>query len=381
MLFVFSAPSGSGKSTLINHLMSQVEGLTFSVSATSRAPRGEEKDGVEYHFLSEEEFRRKIAEDAFVEYEEVYAGTFYGTLKSEIDGRLAKGENVVLDVDVKGGLSVKRIYGDKALLIFIQPPSIEELRRRLEKRGTDSPEKIQQRIDKAAYELTFAPQFDIVITNDDLETAKKEVVDTVKKETHPLTPPMKGGEHKPSPFRGTMEGISIAIFGGSFNPVHYGHVAIAKSVVESGLVDEVWLMVSPRNPLKKDSDLMPNRQRLQLARQAVKGIKGVKVSDFEMHLPKPSYTYLTLRRLRKAYPDVEFSLLIGGDNWLIFDKWKNAEEILRSTPIIIYPRKGSEIDVATLPPNVTFLDMPLYNISSTEIRAKKKTKKNSHASM
>lgn len=179
MLFVFSAPSGSGKTTLINHLMSQVQGLTFSVSATSRPPRGEERDGVEYHFMSEEEFRQKIAEDAFVEYEEVYAGTFYGTLKSEIDGRLKKGENVVLDVDVKGGLSVKRIYGKKALLIFIQPPSIEELRRRLELRGTDSPEKIQQRVDKAAYELTFAPQFDVVITNDDLDTAEKEVVKVV----------------------------------------------------------------------------------------------------------------------------------------------------------------------------------------------------------
>ena len=179
MLLVFSAPSGSGKSTLIHHLMSQVKGLSFSVSATSRPPRGQEKDGVEYHFLSEAEFRQKIAEDAFVEYEEVYAGTFYGTLKSEIDQRLERGENVVLDIDVKGGLSVKRIYGDKALLIFIQPPSIEELRRRLEKRGTDSPEKIQQRVDKAAYELTFAPQFDVVITNDDLETAEEEVVKVV----------------------------------------------------------------------------------------------------------------------------------------------------------------------------------------------------------
>ena len=353
MLFVFSAPSGSGKSTLINHLMSQVEGLTFSVSATSRAPRGEEKDGVEYHFMSEDEFRQKIAEDAFVEYEEVYAGTFYGTLKEEIDGRLAKGENVVLDVDVKGGLSVKRIYGDKALLIFIQPPSIEELRRRLEKRGTDSPEKIQQRVDKAAYELTFAPQFDVVITNDDLETAQREVVETVGPRVK-----SRGGKGKKK----------IAIFGGSFNPIHYGHTNIARSVVESGLVDEVWLMVSPRNPLKKDSDLMANRKRLQLARQAVKGMKGVKVSDFEMHLPKPSYTYITLRRLREAYPEVEFSLLIGGDNWLIFDRWKNAEEILRSTPIIIYPRKGSEIDASALPPNVTLLEMPLYDISSTEIR-------------
>ena len=182
MIFVFSAPSGSGKSTLINHLMSEVPGLNFSVSATSRPPRGEERDGVEYHFLSEQEFRQKIREDAFVEYEEVYAGTFYGTLKSEIDSRLERGENVVLDVDMKGGLSVKRLYGDRALLIFIQPPSVEELRRRLTRRGTDSAEKIQQRVDKAAYELTFAPQFDVVITNDDLDTAKREVVEVVKKE-------------------------------------------------------------------------------------------------------------------------------------------------------------------------------------------------------
>ena len=178
-VIIFSAPSGSGKSTVVNHLLKTFDFFELSISATSRAPRGSEQDGVEYYFLTPEEFRAHIAADDFVEYEEVYAGTFYGTLKSEIDQRLERGENVVLDIDVKGGLSVKRIYGDKALLIFIQPPSIEELRRRLEKRGTDSPEKIQQRVDKAAYELTFAPQFDVVITNDDLETAEEEVVKVV----------------------------------------------------------------------------------------------------------------------------------------------------------------------------------------------------------
>lgn len=179
MIFVFSAPSGSGKSTLINHLMSRISGLSFSVSATSRAPRGEERDGVEYHFLSQSEFEQKIKEDAFIEYEEVYAGTYYGTLRSEIDSRLQRGEDIVLDIDVKGGLNVKRIYGEQALLIFVQPPSIEELRRRLEARQTDSAAKIEQRVAKAAYELEFAPQFDAVIINDDLERAKREVVDFV----------------------------------------------------------------------------------------------------------------------------------------------------------------------------------------------------------
>lgn len=180
MIIVFSAPSGSGKSTLINYLMKQVDGLTFSVSATSRAPRGQERDGVEYHFLSPDRFRQLIKEDAFIEYEEVYTGTFYGTLKSEVDSRLEKGEDIVLDVDVKGALNVKRIYGPKALLIFIQPPSIEVLRHRLESRHTDSADKIEQRLGKAAYELTFAPQFDRIIVNDDLPTAQQEVVKTVQ---------------------------------------------------------------------------------------------------------------------------------------------------------------------------------------------------------
>lgn len=179
MIIVFSAPSGSGKSTLINHLMQEVDNLHFSISATSRAPRGNEQNGVEYYFLSLDEFRQKIAEGAFIEYEEVYADKYYGTLKAEVDRRQNKGENVVLDIDVKGAVNVKRLYGERALLVFIQPPSINELRHRLEDRNTDSPKVIQQRIDKAAYELTFANQFDVIIVNDDLETAKTEVVKVI----------------------------------------------------------------------------------------------------------------------------------------------------------------------------------------------------------
>ena len=162
--------------------------------------------------------------------------------------------------------------------------------------------------------------------------------------------------------------MRIGIFGGSFNPIHYGHVAVARGVLASGLVDEVWLMVSPRNPLKREADLMPNRRRLSLARKAVEGIDGVKVSDFEMHLPVPSYTYLTLRRLREEYPDAAFSLVIGADNWLAFSRWAHPEEILLTTPIIIYPRRDSDIDPSTLPEGVTLLEMPLYDISSTQIR-------------
>lgn len=171
-LIIFSAPSGSGKSTIINKLMSEY-GLQgrFSISATSRKPRGSEQDGVEYYFLTEEDFRRRISEGDFLEYEEVYSGCFYGTLRSEVDRTLDQGENVILDIDVQGGLNVKKIYGDRALTLFIQPPSIERLRERLERRGTDAPEVIERRLAKAETELSFAPMYDRIVVNDDLEEA------------------------------------------------------------------------------------------------------------------------------------------------------------------------------------------------------------------
>lgn len=174
-VIIFCAPSGSGKSTIIGSLMPREElHLAFSISATTRPPRGQEQDGVEYFFLTPEEFRRRIAADEFVEYEEVYADRFYGTLKSQVEKQLADGQNVVFDVDVHGGMRLKEYFGDRALSLFIQPPSIETLRQRLEGRGTDAPEVIQQRLDRAAYELSFAPRFDRIVVNDDLETAKAE---------------------------------------------------------------------------------------------------------------------------------------------------------------------------------------------------------------
>ncbi len=180
-VLIFSAPSGSGKSTIVNHLLTLGLGLEFSVSATSRAPRGQEQNGVEYYFLTTEEFECRIAAGEFVEHEEVYAGCYYGTLRSEVERIWAKGNTIVFDVDVKGGLNLKKIFGSQALTIFIQPPSVEELRRRLEGRGTDSPEKIEQRLAKAQTELAFAPQFDTVVVNDDLATAFADAEDCVRK--------------------------------------------------------------------------------------------------------------------------------------------------------------------------------------------------------
>lgn len=179
-LIIFSAPSGSGKSTIINYLLTQGLNLAFSISATSRPPRGEEKHGVEYFFLSPEEFRQRIANDEFLEYEEVYTDRFYGTLKAQVESQLAAEQNVVLDVDVEGGCNIKKLYGRQALSLFIQPPSIQELRQRLTNRATDTPEVIEDRILKAEHELKYAQRFDRVITNRDLETAKEEALYIIK---------------------------------------------------------------------------------------------------------------------------------------------------------------------------------------------------------
>ena len=181
-LIIFSAPSGAGKSTIVQWLMKEHPELklAFSISCTTRQPRGTEKDGVEYIFLSPEAFKKKINDNEFLEYEEVYTDHFYGTLKSQVNTQMAKGQNIIFDVDVKGGCNIKQFYGDKALSLFIQPPSIDELRRRLEERQTDSAEAIEYRMAKAEHELTFADKFDYIIVNDDLKKAKHETYKIIK---------------------------------------------------------------------------------------------------------------------------------------------------------------------------------------------------------
>ena len=178
---IFSAPSGSGKSTIVQWLTKEHPelNLVFSISATSRPPRGAEQHGVEYFFLTPEEFKKKIEADEFLEYEEVYTDRYYGTLKSQVEEQLKDGKNVIFDIDIKGGINVKNFYGEGALSIFVQPPSVEELRKRLVGRATDTPEQIEERLAKAEYEMSFAPQFDRIIVNDDLEFAKSETLKNI----------------------------------------------------------------------------------------------------------------------------------------------------------------------------------------------------------
>lgn len=179
-VIIFSAPSGSGKSTIVNELLKRIPNLEFSVSATSRKPRGEEQDGVEYYFFTEEEFQRRVVADEFLEWEQVYAGTSYGTLKSVIEQIWSRNNVVVFDVDVVGGVKLKKLFADQAVSIFIMPPSVEELRTRLINRATDSAEAIEKRVGKASREIEYAPQFDKVVVNDDLQKAINETEQIIK---------------------------------------------------------------------------------------------------------------------------------------------------------------------------------------------------------
>ena len=179
-LIIFSAPSGAGKTTIVKHLLQKDFNLGFSISATSRQPRKGEKHGKDYYFLSQEEFRQKIKNDEFLEWEEVYTGIFYGTLKGEVERIRQKGGNVIFDVDVIGGLNIKNYYGKEALAVFVQPPSVEELKNRLKNRSTESEEKINMRVAKAEKEMSYAGQFDVILINDKLENAFKMVEEKVK---------------------------------------------------------------------------------------------------------------------------------------------------------------------------------------------------------
>lgn len=179
-VIIFSAPSGAGKSTIVNHLLGKNLGLEFSVSATSRAPRGKEVNGKEYYFFTVEEFNERIRRNEFLEFEEVYPGCYYGTLRSEVERIWAEGHTVLFDVDVVGGVNIKKKFGDDALAVFVQPPSVEVLQKRLAGRGTDSAEKIEERVAKAEYEMTFASQFDTIIVNDCLEDALAEAEQKVR---------------------------------------------------------------------------------------------------------------------------------------------------------------------------------------------------------
>jgi guanylate kinase len=187
-LIIFSAPSGAGKTTIVRHLLTKFPELEFSVSATTRKPRGDERQDTDYYFISKEEFLHRIAKKQFVEFEEVYTGTFYGTLRTEIERIWQEGKTVIFDIDVEGGLHLKRKYDGQALAIFVQPPSLEVLKQRLTGRGTDSAEKLHERFIKAEKELNYAPQFDIILKNHDLQTACEEAENLVREFINPLTP-------------------------------------------------------------------------------------------------------------------------------------------------------------------------------------------------
>ena len=345
---IISAPSGAGKTTLARHLLDCFPQLCFSVSATNRAPRGAEEEGSAYYFLSDLEFKTKIEEDAFVEWEEVYSGVFYGTLISELTRIRNMGRQIVFDVDVKGGIRLKQIFGAQALSVFIRPPSVEVLRQRLLSRGTDSPESIQKRIEKAQEEMECAPCFDTIITNDDLEAAKRQI----EKEVGAFIAPFRCG-----------------LYFGSFNPLHIGHIAIANYVSEFTDIDELRLVLSPVNPLKSDHDMLPLEERLHRMERAVSRLGlPLSVSKVEFGLTKPYYTVNTLRYLAAHEPQVRFVLVVGADNLAVIEEWHQWQALLQEFEVYVYPRSGYDAAGLCRRYGVRCIDAPLIDISSSFIR-------------
>jgi guanylate kinase len=348
-LLIFSAPSGSGKTTLVRELMKRFPRIEFSVSATSRPPRGAEVNGRDYHFVTPDEFARMAGENAFVEWEEVYPGCSYGTLRSEVEAIWARGNVCAFDVDVVGGIRLKSIFGDDAMSFFVMAPSPGELRRRLEGRGTDSPENIERRLAKAAAETERAGEFDHIVVNDEVERATDEITRIV------------------APFIARR----VALYFGSFNPVHRGHVAIAEWVIDRDLADLVVMVVSPQSPYKDADELAPEVERFEMAERASAASRHpwrIQASAVEMTLPRPSYTIDTLRFLAERFPTTEFSILVGGDNAGGIARWREGEKILAGWPVLVYRRPGD--DPATFPAGATVLEgAPLLDISSTAIRS------------
>ena len=347
---ILSAPSGAGKSTLAKWLLERFPQLEFSVSATSRAPRGGELDGREYYFISHEAFEEKIRQDAFVEWEEVYSGVRYGTLKSELERIWNRGRSAVFDVDVKGGVRLKELFGKEALSIFIQPPSLQELQERLQKRGTDAPESIQKRLSKAQEEMTYASKYDTIIINDNVDEAKSEIEKRVEAF---LTQ---------TPYR-------CGLFFGSFNPLHIGHIAIANYMLEYAGLHEVRLVLTPINPLKEDSELLPYADRLRRIEQAVAQTQlRLSVSTVESGLSQPCYTINTMRYLAAMEPQVHFVLIMGADNLAVIEKWRQWRELLQEFEVYVYPRNGYNSKELCNKYHTRYIDAPIIDISSSFIR-------------
>lgn len=306
---------------------------------------------MDYYFLSHGEFMQAVTENRFVEWEEVYKGTCYGTLRSEVERIWAKGHVIVFDVDVVGGINLKRIFGDDACSVFIMPPSVEELRRRLEGRGTDAPEVIDRRVAKAEFELTKAPSST-----------------TWWSTTASTRPCAARAASSTNSSHGRMK--RVMLYFGSFNPVHRGHIALAEYVVGQGLCDEAVLVVSPQSPYKQAAELAPEMDRFEMAEIACAASKypeRIKPSVVEFLLPKPSYTIDTLRYLKKNFGSgMQFSILMGSDQIARLAGWKEYEQILEY-PVYVYPRRGEPAE--GFEGRITPLtDAPLQDFASTDVR-------------
>ncbi len=349
-LVILVGPSGSGKTTIARALIRRLPQLAFSVSATTRPPRPQERDGRDYHFVDADTFRQWIEEGRLLEHEEVYPGIYYGTPRSELERIWEAGKVPVLDIDIHGAHRIKSQFPG-ALLVFVHPGEEENLIQRLRRRGTESDESLQKRLQRVRYELQHAADADYVVRNDMLGQAVDEAETLIRRYLD-----------LPRPLR-------IGLFPGTFNPVHHGHLFVAEYMVSYTDLAKVWFILTPQNPFKNPRHLADEYARKELLELAVRDNPAFEVNDIEFRLPRPNYTIQTLLHLSERFPNYHFTLIMGSDAYQTFPQWRHANLIRDAYRIFVYERPRHEIRPIPQHPNVRyFADVPQLLLSASFIR-------------
>ena len=349
-LIIFVGPSGSGKTTIARAVMRRIPGLAFSVSATTRPPRPNERDGRDYHFIDADTFRQWLAEDRLVEHEEVYPGLFYGTPQHELERIWDNGKTPVLDIDINGALRIRQQY-PHALILFIHPGDEQTIIQRLQHRHTETEDQIQKRLARIRYELEKAPLADHIIYNRNLGEAVDEA------------------ERRIRHYLGLKAPRRIGLFPGTFNPVHHGHLFVAEYMAQYTDLQQIWFVLTPQNPFKNPRDLPDEYARKEILELAIKDNPRFHLSDIEFRLPRPNYTIQTLLYLSDRFPHDDFTLIMGSDAFATFPRWRHADLIQQSYRIFIYERPHHEIRPIPQHPNIRyFADVPQLLLSATFIR-------------
>ncbi len=349
-VIIFVGPSGSGKTSIARAVMRRIPRLAFSVSATTRPPRNNERDGRDYYFIDADTFRQWIAEGRLLEHEEVYPGIYYGTPRHELERIRDKGKVPLLDIDINGALRIREAFPG-ALILFIHPGNESAIIERLQHRQTETPEQINKRLRRIRYELDMAARADHIIYNQNLGEAVDEAERIIRQ------------------YLNLKEPHRVGLFPGTFNPVHHGHLFVAEYMANYTDLQQIWFVLTPQNPFKNPRDLPDEYARKEILELAIRDNPAFRLSDVEFRLPRPNYTIQTLLYLSDRFPSYDFTLIMGSDAYETFPQWRHADLIKRDYRIFVYERPRHAIRPIPQHPNIRyFSDVPQVLLSATFIR-------------